>query len=180
MAKVGMAKPNKDALDRFVEQANANPLKAIALMLWRARMANPDMYVKVEERDLKAFEDCVTYLKVKPTVIIHREPAQPAQPAVPAAGNRRAVPGREAIPPKPYAVIALVEERDGKPTMNMIKPVENNQEDYDRSLDSAALRRARDQAPDLASRLMSASRTGDYSSSDLQAAAEALSLLARE
>lgn len=168
-----------DALDLFVQEARRNPLRAIMLMLWRARMHNPDMYVRVDEKDLKGFADCVAYLKVRPTVIIHREPGIPAQPGEPATGNRRAIPAREAVAPKPYAVIALVEERDGKATMNMVKPVENNQDDYDRSLAIAAQKRARDQAPDLASRLMNAARSGDFSSSDLQDAANALVLLSQ-
>jgi hypothetical protein len=171
--------PELDALDRFVKEARVNPLRAIQIMLWRARMQNPDMYVRVNEADLKGFADCVAYLKVKPTVIIHREPGIPAQPGIPASGNRRAVPPREAVAPKPYAVIALVEEREGTPTMNTIRPVENNAEDYDRSLEVAAQRKARDQAPDLAARLLNASRTGDFSSSDLQDAANALVLLSR-
>jgi hypothetical protein len=170
----------KDALDRFVEQAKHDPLQAIAMMLWRARMQNPDMYVRVEERDLKAYAECMAYQKLKATVIIHREPGSPAQAAIPASHGRRAVPGREATPPKPYVVIALVEEKDGKPTMNAVKPVENNQDDYDRSLEAAARRRARDQAQDLAAQLLNASRTGDFSSSAMQDAANALVLLSKE
>lgn len=181
MAKPKNAPAPKDPLDAFIEAANADPRRAIAVMLWRARMSNPDMYVRVEEKDLKGLQDCVDYLKVKPAILIHREPGQPAQPAIPATKDRRAVPARMATPAKPYAVIALVEQdKQGNPSMNMIKPVENNQEDYDRSLETAALRRARDIAPDLAVRLLNASRTGDFSSSDLQEAADALTRLARE
>jgi len=179
MAK--LKNPPKDPLDAFVEAANADPKRAIAIMLWRARMTNPDMYVRVEEKDLQGLADCVNYLKVKPAILIHREQGQPAQPGLPATKDRRAVPPRMATAPKPYAVIALVEQdKNGNPTMNMIKPVENNQEDYDRSLEVAAIQRARDMAPDLAQRLVHASRTGDFSSSDLQEAASALELLAKQ
>ena len=170
-----------DPLDAFVKRANDNPLEAIAIMLWRARMANPDMYVQVNEADIKGLQDCVDYLKVKYTVIIHREPGQPAQPPQPATKDRRAIMGRPATAAKPYAVIALVEkDRQGNPTMNMVKPVENNAEDYDRSLEAAAVRRARDQAPDLAARLLNYARSGDFSSSDLQEASNSLILLAKQ
>ena len=170
----------KDVLDRFVEEAQANPRRAIALMLWQARLQAPDMYVRVDEKAIKGFDDSVNYLKVKPAILIHHEPGLPAQPAIPATHNRRAVPAREATPAKPYAVIALVEEKDGKPSMDMIKPVENNQEDYDASIDAAAVRRARDNAPDLAMRLQRAATSGDFSSADLQDAANALVLLAKQ
>lgn len=172
-------KPPQDALDRFVEQANANPRIAMMMMLWRNRMQNPDMYVRVEARDLQAFQDSCAYQKVKPALVIHREPGMPAQPAIPARGQQRAIPAREAIAPKPYAVIALVEEKNGQVTMNMVKPIENNTEDYDRSLEIAEQRKARDQAPDLAGRLLNAATTGDFSSSDLRDAANALAVLSR-
>lgn len=169
-----------DALGRWVKRAKANPLLAIMLMLWKARLQQPDMYVQITERDIAGFEDSVNYLHVKPTAVIHREPGIPAQPGIPQSGNRRATPAREAIPPKPYAVVMLVElGKDGLPTMNMIKPIENNEADYDRSLEVAAQRRARDRGPDLAVRLINASRTGDFSSSDLQDAAECLQILCR-
>jgi hypothetical protein len=175
-----MVKAQQDALDAFVAAANKDPMRAIQVMLWNARLQEPDMYVKVTEADLKGLADCVAYLKVKPAVRIHREAGLPAQPAIPAAGNRRAVPARPATDAKPFAVIALVEMgKDGQPSGNTIKPVENNEEDYDRSLEIAAVRRARDMAPDLATRLLNASRTGDFSSSDLQEAGDALVRLAR-
>ena len=173
------ASATKDELDLWVERANADPRRAMMMMLWRNRMQNPDMYVKVEPRDLQAFQDSCVYQKLKPAIVIHREAGLPAQPAIPARGNQRAIPARDAVAPKPYAVIALVEEKNGVPTMNMVKPIENNQEDYDRSLEIAEQRKARDQAPDLAARLLNAANTGDFSSSDLRDAANALAVLSR-
>lgn len=180
MAKAQGSKQQKDMLDLFVALAKDNPEVAIQVMLWKARLTQPDLYVQVTEADLKGLSDCANYLKVKPRVLIHRDAGLPAQPAQPAAGNRRAIPARPATEPKPYAVIVLVEEaKDGTPSMNAIRPVENNEVDYDRAQEEAAKRRARDVAPDLATRLMRASQTGDYSSSDLQEAANALVVLSR-
>lgn len=173
--KADSTETDRDELDRFVAQAKQDPRLAIMLMLWVARTREPDCYVKLTEHDVKGFQDCVNYLKVKPDVLIHREGGQPAHGPIPARGNRRGIPAREATPAKPYAVVALVE----KGTMNAIRPVENNQEDFDRSQELAQIKRARDLAPDLAARLLHASRSGDFSSSDLQDAANALSLLCR-
>ena len=165
----------KAKLDPLAELALGDPKKVIALMLWKARRRNPDLYEKIDARDLEGFEACVSYLKVQPDVMIKRPAGLPAQAAIPAAGNRRAVPAREATSPKPYVVIALVE----KGTENAIRPVEDNQNDYDLAQDAAALRKARDQAPMLAERLIQQGRTGEYSLSDIQDAANALQLLAR-
>lgn len=173
-------KIQKDALELWVEAARANPERAVAMMLWANRIRVPDMFVRVDAQLIKGYEDCMQYLKVKPRVVIHREQAIPASPAQPAAGNRRAIPARPEIPAKEYAVITLVEEgKDGKPTMNGIVPVENNQADYDAAQEAARIRAARDKAQGLADALLAAAQTGNYSSTDLRDASEALVLLAR-
>lgn len=156
--------------------AAGDPKKVIALMLWKARHRQPDMYVQIDEKDLNGFEACVHYLKVIPEVDIRRPSGLPVQEAVAATHTRRAVPGREATPPKPYVVVRLVESG----TENMIKPVENNQEDYDTAKHAARVRKARDQAPELAERIVSAARSGEMSLSDIQDTADALLLLAGE
>lgn len=168
--------PKKAAkLDPLDTLAQGDPKRVIALMLWKARLREPDMYVKIDERDLKGFEDCVAYLKVKPDVMVKHPPGLPAQAAIPAMGNRRAVPARAATPPKPFVIVTLVEEG----TENVIRPMENNEEDYDASQDAAQVRKARDQAPGMADRLMQQGRTGDFSLSDITDAANALLTLAR-
>jgi hypothetical protein len=155
--------------------AQGDPKKVIALMLWKARHREPDMYVQLDENDLQGFEDCVTYLKVKPDVLIKRPQGVPAQPGIPATHHRRAVPAREAIPPKPYVIVSLVEHG----TENVIRPVENNQADFDIAKDAAAVRKARDQAHELASRILAQAKSGEYSLSDIQDAVDALLTLAR-
>jgi hypothetical protein len=62
----------KQALDPLDALAQGDPLRVIALMLWKNRHREPDMYVQITERDIEGFEACVNYLKVKPTVLIKR------------------------------------------------------------------------------------------------------------
>jgi hypothetical protein len=147
----------------------------MALMLWKARHREPDLYVKIDENDLKGFDDCVAYLKVEPLVLIKRPAGLPAQAGIPATHNRRAVPGREAIPPKPFVIAALVD----KQTKDAIRPIENNEGDFDTAAQAAAVRKARDQAQDLAQRLLQQARSGEYSLSDMTDSANALITMAR-
>jgi len=170
-----MATAPKKVQQHPLDALAADTKKVIALMLWKARHRQPDMYVQIDERDLSGFEACVNYMKMVPDVMIRRPQGLPAQAAVPATHNRRAVPGREALPPKPYVIVTLVE----KGTENVIRPVENNQDDYDVAQDSAAVRKARDQAPMLAERLVAMARTGEFSLSEIQDASNALLTLAR-
>lgn len=166
-------KPAK--LDPLDALAQGDPLRVMALMLWKARHRNPDMFVQIDERDIKGFDDCVGYLKVRPTVMIKRPPEIPAQEAIPAARNRRAISARPAIPARPYVMVTLVEEG----TENVIRPVENNETDYDVAQDAAAVRKARDQAQSLADGLMRQAGSGDFSTSDVRDAANALVTMAR-
>lgn len=155
--------------------AEGDPKRVIALMLWKSRHRQPDMYVQIDEKDLQAFEQCVAFQELKPDVLIKRPPGVPAQAAIPATGNRRPVAARAATPPKPFVIVTLVE----KGTENVIRPVENNQADYDTAQDMAQVRKARDQAPAMAERLLLQGRTGEYSLSDITDAANALLILAR-
>ena len=162
----------KDALDLLAE---GDPKRIIALMLWKARLREPDLFVQITEKDIEGFDACTNYLKVVPGVMVKRPAGLPYQPAQPAAGNRRAVPAREATPAKPFVIVALVE--DG--TENAIRPVENNETDYDAAQAQAAVRKARDQASAIAQRILNQAKSGEYSLSDIQDAADALITLAR-
>lgn len=155
--------------------AQGDPKMVIALMLWKERHRQPDMYVQLDEKDLQGFTDCVAYMKMTPDVMIKRPAGLPAQPSLPATHHRRAVPAREAIPPKPYVIVSLVE----RGTENVIRPVENNEADFDVAQNATAIRKARDQAPDIANRILAQARSGEYSLSDIQDAADALLTLAR-
>lgn len=167
-----MAAKKKDPLDALAE---GSPLEVIALMLWKNRHREPDMYVQITETDIKGFRDSVEYQKLKPSVSILRDQGQPASPAIPAVGKRRAIPARPATPPKPFVMVTLVEEGTG----NVIRPIENNDQDYDHAQEVAQIRRAREQAPQLADLLMRMARSGDYSESDLADAANTLRILSR-
>ena len=164
--------PQLDALDAL---AAGDPLKIVALMLWKARRREPDLYVQIDEQDIKGFDDCMSYLKVKWHVSIERPPGLPGQDAIPAGHGRRAVPARAGTGPKPYVAVVLVDERTG----DAIRPVENNNDDYDLSQQAVRVRKARDQAQQLANRLMEQGRTGEFSLSDLTDAADALLILAQ-
>lgn len=165
-------KPQKlDALDAL---AQGDAQRVMALMLWVARKRNPDLYVQITEHDIKGFDDCIAYLKVKPQVRVTRPQGLPAQPGIPAAANRRAVPAREATPPKPYVMVVLTDEKG-----DAIRPVENNEGDFDEAKAAAEVRKARDQAADLAQRLVQQGRSGEFSLSDMQDAANALLVLSR-
>lgn len=171
-----MAKKQKqDALDQL---ATGDLTHVIALMLWKNRLKEPDMFMKIEEKDIQGLKDCAGFLKVTPEVKVYRPEGLPAQEAIPATRNRRAVPGRAATPPKPYVIVTLL-GRDKKGITGPLKPVENNEADYDNAQAVTELRRARDKAPELAQRLIQQANSGEYSLSDMQDAADALMTLAR-
>ena len=168
-----MAKPpirKKDPLDHLAE---GDPRKVMALMLWKARHRAPEMSVQITQRDIDGFNACVTYLKVEPDVDIRRPQGRPAQERIPAAGTRREVPAREAEPPRPFVVVRLVE----KGTENMIRPVEDNEEDNEKRIAAEKLVDIRAQAPALAQRLEGYARSGDMVASDLREAAQWLRTL---
>lgn len=171
MAKAPIRK--KDELDQLAE---GDPKRVMALMFWKARFTNPEMNLQITLADIKGFNDCVEYLKVKPEVRIVRPLGRPAQDAIPAVGHRRAVPGYAAEPPRPFVVVGVVEAG----TENSIRPVENNEEDNNRRIEGETVRRARDNAAGMASRLEAmTSPQAEISSTDLRDAATALRVLAR-
>lgn len=170
-----MNAPAGQELDQFDALAASDPKKIIALMLWKLRHRFPEMAMEITEKDIKGFNDCVAFLRVEPAVLIKRPGGVPAQEAQPAAGNRRAVPARAAIPPKDVVVVALV--ADG--TENAIRAVENNVDDYQAGQDAQKVQSARERATELANRITSQANTGDVSLSDVRDAADALLLLAK-
>ena len=89
----------KDPIDAFVDRATTGDLQlAVMMMLWNNRFNNPSFTIQVNPREIKAFIDCVKYLEVKPVIRVLRPGGMPAQEPIAAFGNRRAVPGRAAIP----------------------------------------------------------------------------------
>lgn len=134
-----------DPLDAFAQSGVEEALK---LLFWKARFQNPEFSVTVTPEDIKAFRDCIDYLEVKPQIRIVRPQGVPAQPMIPAHGNRRATPGREAIPPRNYVVVQMVDQ-DG----NAFVPIENNQADFERQEQAKRARRIKETAGELAAQL---------------------------
>lgn len=163
---------HKDALDTF---AASNPKEIIALLLWKARMTNPDMAVQITEKDIAGFRDCCTYLKVEHQVKIHRPQGRQATPAMPATATRSAIPAYPAEPPRPYVVVQLLDKAgDG------IRPVENNEQDFDRAQRADKRRKAKDEASRLVSQVRADLNAGTMSTDTIMGACNALLLLAAD
>lgn len=162
----------EDVLDQF---AKADPKEVIAMLLWKDRYRNPDMTVQITEKDIESFRACTAYLDVVPGVKIERPQGLPAQAAVPESGNRRAVPARAAEPPRPFVVVQVVELKTG----DAIRPIESDEEGAKLRDRAEAQRRAREAAPDLAAAMRQQAQTGNFSSSLVAEAAEALAALAK-
>lgn len=172
MAKAKSNTTQIDPLDAF---ADGDPFKAVAILLWKDRHRNPEMAVQVTPADLKGFAECVEYLKVTPEVRIHRPQGRPAQAGIPERAGRPAIAARPAEPPRPFVMIQLV-DKDG----SAIKPVENNEDDYQKGLLAERRRKARDQADMLATTLKGELASGDFNKSTIDGVCEALLVLAKE
>lgn len=170
MAKTKAAPQAQDPLDQLVD---GDPKDVLALILWKNRHNNPELSVQITAKDIEGFQACCEYLEVEPEVRIIRPAGRPAQEAMVKNGQVIA-PARPADPPKPFVVAQIV----AKGTDNAIRPVENNLEDYDRQQQMAAVRKARDQASMHAANILTAVKTGEWSLSDMQEAANALTIMA--
>lgn len=147
----------KTPLEAF---AQANSAQHIALMLWANRFYNPELTVKITEDDLKAYMDCMGYLKVEPEVKIVLRPN--------------------------YVGITLVQKgteiKDDKGQVvsegNAIKPVENNEADFVKAERFERIKAIRERAPELANRLKIDAQAGTFSSDMVNEAAETIIALA--
>lgn len=162
----------KDALDLLAE---SDPKKIIQLLMWRDRFRNPEMSAHLTLDDLEGFEQCVAYLGVTPQVSIFRPQGRPAQEAVPATPGKRGIAARAAEPARAYVFVGVV-DKDG----NSIKPIESDEESAQKRDAANALRSFREKAPRLAALLRGACQSGTFSTSEIQEAAQALEVLARE
>lgn len=164
--------PAADPLNAFVELATSQPANAVAALFWHHRHQNPGFSIEVKAADLKAFTDCTDYLKVRPKIQVVRPQGLAAQAPIPAQGNRRAVPGRDAHPPKDYVVIQMVDQ-DG----NGFVAVENNEADLAKQQAQAKAARTKEKALIIASNLQGDVQAGNYSTATMLEAVEALRLL---
>lgn len=172
MAKTKTPPKPIDPLDAL---AAGDPKDIIALLLWKGRHRNPDMFMQITPTDISGFKACCEYQELVPTVVIERPVGRPAQEAIPASHGRPMTPARPADPPKQFVMVTLCDGQSG----NAFRPIENNEEDYDRQKQSVAVRKARDQAPQMADNILRAVRTGEWSLSEMTDAANALLILAR-
>lgn len=170
-APAQVAHVDADPLDAFANDAEFE--EVMAMMFWKGRFDNAQAYLEVTTGDLTAFHACMEYLGVTPTIKIFRPAGAPATAAIPAEGNRRAVPGRAARPPKDYVVIQMVDQ-DG----NAIVPIENNEADHQRGATARRLKQIRDNAPQLAAQLTADVQANAISNQTILDAAEALRVLA--
>lgn len=157
-----------DILDQL---ARKEPREIIALMLWKERHRNPELAVQITEQDITGFQACVQYLDVKYEVKIERPAGRPARPAIPPSKtNPNGWPPAPAEPPRNFVFVGIVE----KGTVNGIKPIENNEDDAKRRDQSNRLRRLKETGPGLAREMVAMARSGTYSSSTIEDAAQAL------
>lgn len=170
-----MKRKPTDQLDAF---AAAGADEALKILLWKQRHENPAFAMQVTAEDLKGFHDCINYLEVKPgvhiqpKVIIHRPGAVPARPAQQV--GKKLIPGREAIPPKDYVVVQMVDQ-DG----NGFVPIENNQDDRDRQIAADNARRMKEQARTVASQMAADLAMNTYSSDTITRAIQSLNALSQ-
>lgn len=164
-----------DPIDAFCELPVKRDFRyAIMLMLWQRRFENPSFTIEVHPEDLKTFTDCVKYLEVAPQIKIFRPGGVPARGEIAATRGRSAIPARDAIPPKPYAVIQMVDQ-DG----NAIVPVPNSEEEAKRKAEADEVRRLREGARHLAGVLSADLSQATFSTATIQEAIKTLMSFAR-
>jgi hypothetical protein len=164
-----------DALDAFEAMCNEqDPARAIMMLFWKARHQNPQFSIDITDKDLVAFDQCMEYLEVEPQIRVFRPQGMPPHPGAPATESRSAIPPRPAGPPKPYVVIQMVDKNG-----DAIVPIENNEEDLQRSQAAQRIRNVAKGASQLADQLMADLRANVTSSSTITEAANALKMLAQ-
>jgi len=172
-AKPKATPPPVDVLDAF---AAADPNRVLQLLLWKARHQNPEMTVLIREEDLSAFDQCMAYQKVTPAAMVYRPEGRPATPGIPAVGTRRAVPASPAEPSRPFVIVSLVAQG----TKHVVKPIENNEQDFQAGELARTIQVAKRNIPTLAAELRRTAASGDFSTATLEDAARTLELLGRQ
>lgn len=166
-------------IDSLVADAEAGDLRrALMLIFWKMRFEDPTFTVEIDPKDIKGFDDCTNFLveegtmKKGPEIRVYRPGGIPAVEPIPAKGNRRAVPGRPARPPKELVIVQMV-DADG----NGFVPIENNERDYDRQQDTNAKRRSIERARLIADQLAGDLSRNEFSENTVKDAIATLRLL---
>jgi hypothetical protein len=165
----------EDPLDAVIAKAEAGDLTdVIALLLWKQRHENPNFTLELHPRDINGLKACVEYLEVTPTVRVFRPGGVEATPErVHPRDPNKIIPGRPAIPPKPYIIVQMTDEKG-----DAFVPIENNEQDFAKQQDAQKLQRMKDQAVTIARALQGDLTSGQFSTSTIADAINCLSALA--
>jgi len=155
----------------------ADPMKAMALLLWKNRIQNPEMGVAITPKDLTGFDQAVQYLEVHAQVRMFRRGENAYVQMVDAASKvvvRRQVgardkDGNEIVAAKDFDLEVVngkyaIEPGDIVVSIgNAIKPIENNEADYDAAARAERIRQAKVIAPSLIAQVRNGAIAGTIS-----------------
>ena len=155
----------------------ADPVKAMALLLWKNRIQNPEMGVAITPKDLNGFAQAVQYLEVQAQVRMFRRGENAYVQMVDAASK---VVVRRKVGAKDKDGNDIIADRDfdlevagGKYAIepgdivvsigNAIKPIENNEADYDAAARAERIRQAKVTLPSLTTQVRNGAVAGTIS-----------------
>ena len=150
-----------------------DPQQAMMLVLWKNRFDNPELSVQITPADVAEFEACAGYLQVQPVLSVRQPEGRKGHAGAPAAGNRPAIPPMPDEPPRPFVVVAVVDQGG-----NGFKPIESTEEGAKVRDAADEKRRHRDNARSLADALVAQVQGGTFSNDTILDAAAALRGLA--
>lgn len=123
--------------------------RQIMQILWHFRMTEPNMAVRIREKDIEALNQCLEFNKQEATIKVIASPN----------GDM---------------TVVMVDKQG-----NAITPIENNQEDFDKAQYEKTKARAKETIRAMANRVKNAALSGEFSASDVGDLADAAELLAR-
>ena len=155
----------------------ADPMKMMALVMWKNRIQNPDMGVAITPKDLEGFAQAVDYLKVQAQVRMFRRGENAYVQMVDAASKvvvRRKVgakdkEGHDIIADRDFDLEVVNGQYALEPgdvivsIGNGIRPIENNEADYDAAARAERVRQAKVTAPSLAMQVKNGAIAGTIS-----------------
>lgn len=163
----------EDPVDALVEQVRRGDTnRVLQLLLWKQRFENPGFTVELHPADIRAFDECVAYLGITPTVHVIRPGGAPAREAF-TTNRGQTVPAKPALPPKPYVVVQMTDDQG-----HTFVAIENNVADYERQQQAKAADQVRANARSIAGQLQAMANSGSFSTATINDAARALLLLA--
>jgi hypothetical protein len=187
-------KPTVAKLDPL-DMLAADPNRLLGLLLWQRRIDRPELSTAITKKDIDGMAQGVEYVAGEADgveVRAFRRGDRVLVQLVDAKSKavvRRQVMGKDKEGRDIMVAKDLdVEVRDGRPVMqpgdeivsigDAIRPIENNQEDFDASERAERLRVARASAPDLAAMVKQSALMGTFSKELVVEACDKLVLLA--